>query len=257
MLTRFRGDLHIHTCLSPCADLTMSPKRVVEKAVKENLDMIGICDHNSAENVRAAIAAAAHKKITVLPGMEITTSEEVHIIALFDDPEPVLDLQRIVYEHLPPEENREDIFGEQIVANEFDEVEGYNKRLLMAATRLTVKKWAAEIHKRGGLVIAAHIDREACNSIIGQLGFIPPDLELDALEISSHTSPAHALERYPGIEKFPLISSSDAHYPEDIGRTASSFLLDAHGTPGIREIRKAFKKQGGRNLLIEQQIREA
>ncbi|NIM13053.1 MAG: PHP domain-containing protein [Candidatus Aminicenantes bacterium] len=254
MLKRFRGDLHIHTCLSPCADLTMSPKRVVEKAVKENLDMIAICDHNSAENVGAAMAAAANKKITVLPGMEVTTVEEVHIIALFDELHQVLDLQRIVYEHLPPEENREDIFGEQIVANEFDDVEGYNNRLLMAATQLTLEKWVDEIHTLGGLVIAAHIDREAYNSIIGQLGFIPPDLELDALEISSHTSPSHALERYPGIEEFPLISSSDAHYLQDIGKATSSFLLDA---PGVDEIRKAFKKQDGRNLLIEQPIMEA
>jgi hypothetical protein len=254
MLKRFRGDFHIHTCLSPCADLTMSPKRVVEKAVKENLDMIAICDHNSAENVGAAIAAASNKKITVLPGMEVTTVEEVHIIALFDELHQVLDLQRIVYEHLPPEENREDIFGEQIVANEFDDVEGYNNRLLMAATQLTLEKWVDEIHRLGGLVIAAHIDREAYNSIIGQLGFIPPDLELDALEISSHTSRSRALERYPEIEKYPLISSSDAHYLQDIGKVTSSFLL---GAPGVDEIRKAFKKQDGRHVRIEQRIMEA
>jgi predicted metal-dependent phosphoesterase TrpH len=254
MLKRFRGDLHIHTCLSPCADLTMSPKRVVEKAVKENLDMIAICDHNSAENVRAAVAAAANKKITVLPGMEVTTIEEVHIIALFDEIHQVLDLQRIVYEHLPREENREDIFGEQIVANEFDEVEGYNNRLLMTATRLTLEKWVDEIHALGGLVIASHIDREACNSIIGQLGFIPPDLELDALEISSHTSRSRARERCPGIEKFPLITSSDAHYLQDIGKALSCFLL---GAPRVDDIRKAFKKQDGRHLLSEQPIMEA
>lgn len=254
MLKRFRGDFHIHTCLSPCADLTMSPKRVVEKAVKENLDMIAICDHNSAENAGAAMAAAANKKITVLPGMEVTTVEEVHIIALFDELHQVLDLQRIVYDHLPPEENIEDIFGEQIVANEFDDVEGYNNRLLMAATQLTLAKWVDEIHTLGGLVIAAHIDREAYNSIIGQLGFIPPDLELDALEISSHTSRSQALERYPEIEKFPLISSSDAHYLQDIGKVTSSFLL---GAPGVDEIRKAFRKQDGRHVRIEQRIMEA
>jgi len=249
MLKQFRGDLHIHTCLSPCADLTMSPRRVVAKAVKEGLDMIAICDHNSAENARAAAAAAANKKITVLPGMEITTSEEVHIIALFDEIHQVLDLQRIVYEHLPPEENREDIFGEQIIANEFDDVEGYNNRLLMAATRLTLEKWVDEIHTLGGLVIASHIDREACNSIIGQLGFIPPGLELDALEISSHISRSRALERYPGIETFPLITSSDAHYLQDIGKASTCFLL---GAPCVADIRKAFKKQEGRHLLNQQ-----
>ena len=248
MLKRIRGDLHIHTCLSPCADLTMSPKRVVEKAVKKNLDMIAICDHNSAENVRAATAAASKKKITVLPGMEITTVEEVHIIALFDEVDPVLKLQETVYEHLAPGENIEDVFGEQIIANEFDEVEGYNNRLLMGATSLTLKELVTEIHRLGGLVIAAHIDREACNSIIGQLGFIPEDLELDALEISSYTSRSQAIARYPGIEKFPLISSSDAHFLQDIGKATTSFLLEA---PRVDEIRKAFEKKDGRDLLKE------
>jgi predicted metal-dependent phosphoesterase TrpH len=248
MLKHFRGDLHIHTCLSPCADLTMSPKRVVEKALKKNLDMIGICDHNSAENVRAAIAAASKKKITVLPGMEITTVEEVHIIALFDEVDPVLSLQETVYERLAPGENIEDIFGEQIIANEFDEVEGYNKRLLLGATSLTLKELVNEIHRLGGLVTAAHIDREACNSIIGQLGFIPEHLELDALEISSYTNRSRALAKYPGIEKFPLISSSDAHFLQDIGKAFSCFLL---GAPGIDEIRKAFEKKDGRDVLTE------
>jgi predicted metal-dependent phosphoesterase TrpH len=248
MLKRFCGDLHIHTCLSPCADLTMSPKRVVERAVKKNLDMIAICDHNSAENVRAATAAASKKKITVLAGMEITTVEEVHIIALFDELDLLLSLQETVYEHLAPGENIEDVFGEQIIANEFDEVEGYNNRLLMGATSLTLKELVTGIHRRGGLVIAAHIDREACNSIIGQLGFIPEDLELDALEISSRMNRSQALTRYPGIGKYPLISSSDAHFLQDIGKATTSFLLEA---PRVDEIRKAFEKKDGRDLLKE------
>ena len=248
MLEQYRADLHIHTCLSPCADLTMSPKRVVEKAVTKGLDMIAICDHNSAENVRAAKAAASKKKITVLAGMEITTIEEVHIIALFDGADAVLKLQETVYEHLAPGENVEDIFGEQIIANEFDDVEGYNKRLLMGATSLTLKKWVDNIHQLGGLVLAAHIDREAYNSIIGQLGFIPEDLELDALEISSFVNRSDAVQRYPWIEKFPIVSSSDAHFLQDIGKAFSCFLLE---TPGIDEIRKAFKKQDGRDLIME------
>lgn len=248
MLKRFRGDLHIHTCLSPCADLTMSPKRVVEAAIKKNLDMIGICDHNSAENVRAAIAAGSKKGITVLAGMEVTTVEEVHIVALFDKVESVLNLQTLVYEHLPPGENIEDIIGEQIIANEFDEVEGYNRRLLLGATSLTLNVLVNEIHRLGGVVIAAHIDREARNSIMGQLGFIPDDLRLDALEISSFTNRSLVLARYSGIEKFPLISSSDAHFLEDIGKVTSSFLLEA---PGVGEIRKAFEKRGGRDIVME------
>ncbi|MCK4422275.1 PHP domain-containing protein, partial [candidate division WOR-3 bacterium] len=134
MLKNFNADLHIHTCLSPCGDLTNSPKRVVEKALELNIDIIGICDHNSAENVQAAKNAGAKKKITVLAGMEITSVEEVHIIALFDKTQDILKLQDIIYEKLPPEENKEEFFGQQIIVNEFDEVEGYNKKLLIGAT---------------------------------------------------------------------------------------------------------------------------
>jgi predicted metal-dependent phosphoesterase TrpH len=246
MLKPYRVDLHIHTCLSPCADLTMSPKRVVERAVKKKIDIIGICDHNSAENVRAAVAAAADKQITVLPGMEITSVEEVHILGLFDEIAPVLFLQEIVFEHLAPGGNNEEVFGEQIIANEFDEVEGYNPRLLLGATSLTLKEVVAEIHAMGGIAVAAHIDREAF-SILGQLGFIPENLDLDALEVSLVT-PACAVEMFPGIHHFPLIRSSDAHELEDIGSQVSRFLLEE---PTFDEIRKAFDKRAGRALLME------
>jgi PHP family Zn ribbon phosphoesterase len=247
MLTVFRGDLHIHTCLSPCADLTMSPKRVVERAVEVDLDMIAICDHNSAENVRAAQAVGRQNNLTVLAGMEVTSVEEVHLLALFDEAAAVLKLQETVYRSLPPGENREEIFGRQIVANEWDDVEGFNRRLLSGATSLTLKELVETIHRLSGLAIASHIDREVFG-IIGQLGFIPADLELDALEISARTKPAQALQRYPGIKKFPLITSSDAHVLDEIGTSASSFLLAA---PGAAELGRAFKRQAGRGLVME------
>lgn len=247
MLQCFLADLHIHTCLSPCGDLLMSPKRVVEKAVENNIDIIAICDHNSAENVRAAINVGADYKITILAGMEITSVEEAHILALFDNVEAVLDLQKKVYENLAGE-NNEDVFGEQIIANEFDEVEGYNKRLLIGATALTIKTLTDEIHKRNGLAIAAHVDRQSF-SIIGQLGFIPPDLELDALEISASINRSRAVERFPEIIKFPLITSSDAHFLQDIGKVRTSFLLEE---PTLNEIKKAFIVEDGRKVLMEE-----
>lgn len=247
MLQCFYADLHIHTCLSPCGDLLMSPKRVVEKAVENNIDIIAICDHNSAENVRAAINVGVDYKITILAGMEITSVEEAHILALFDNVEAVLDLQKKVYENLAGE-NNEDVFGEQIIANEFDEVEGYNKRLLIGATALTIKTLVDEIHKRNGLAIAAHVDRQAF-SIIGQLGFIPPDLELDALEISANINRSRAVERFPEINKFPLITSSDAHFLQDIGKVKTSFLLEE---PTLNEIKKALIVEDGRKALMEE-----
>jgi predicted metal-dependent phosphoesterase TrpH len=247
MLQCFNADLHIHTCLSPCGDLLMSPKRVVEKAAENKIDIIAICDHNSAENVQAAINVGADYEITILAGMEITSVEEAHILALFDNAEAVLDLQKKVYENLAGE-NNEKVFGEQIIANEFDEVEGYNKRLLIGATALTIKTLVDEIHKRNGLAIAAHVDRQSF-SIISQLGFIPPDLELDALEISANINRSLAAERFPEINKFPLITSSDAHFLRDIGKAKTSFLLKE---PTFNEMKKALILEDGRKVLMEE-----
>jgi predicted metal-dependent phosphoesterase TrpH len=225
----------------------MSPKRIVERARAMMLNIIGICDHNSAENVRAAKIVSLEKNITVLPGMEIASAEEVHIIALFEKIDSVLKLQTKVYKHLSPGENDEKLFGEQIIANEFDEVEGYNKRLLITATSITLKKLVEEIHNLDGLAIAAHIDRETY-SIIGQLGFIPEDLELDALEISPITSRSEAIKKFPQIEKYPLICTSDAHFLQDIGCTSTAFLLKE---PTISEVRKALRSENGREIIAE------
>jgi hypothetical protein len=222
----------------------MSPKRIVERAMAKKLDIIGICDHNSAENVHATKIAASKKNITVLPGMEASSTEEVHIIALFDETPKVQELQHLIYEHLPPEQNKEEVFGKQIIANEFDEVEGYNKRLLISATTLTLKELVQKIHYLGGLVIASHIDRETY-SIIGQLGFVPEDLAVDALEISPNTARSDALKKFPEIKKFPLVFASDAHFLNDIGKTTTSFLIEE---PTVVEIRKAFKNRDGRGI---------
>lgn len=247
MLRCYLADLHVHTCLSPCADLTMSPRRIVKAALARNLDMIAICDHNSAENVRATTNAARDTNLTVLAGMEITSSEEAHVIGLFENADAAIVMQQLVYQNLAPGENKEKLFGEQIIANEFDEVEGYNRRLLIGATNLTVSDVVKEIHRLDGLAIASHVDREAY-SIIGQLGFIPDDLGLDALEISPATRSAKAAQKIPEIRKFPMISSSDAHNLDEIGKVIARFMIEA---PTIEELSKAFKDKEGRSVILE------
>jgi len=247
MLKCFRADLHIHTCLSPCADLTMSPKRIINTGLVKKLDIIAVCDHNSAENVHAALNASRNTRLTVIAGMEITSAEEVHVIALFATYDAVHALQELVYENLTAGENDEALFGAQIIVNASDEIEGYNKRLLIGATSLPIKRIVDEIHRLGGLAIASHIDREAY-SIIGQLGFIPDDLELDALEISSSTTIAAAIERFPQIKKYTLISSSDAHYLDDIGKATTQFTIEK---PTLEELRKAFRDVGGRRVVAQ------
>lgn len=247
MLEWFRADLHVHTCLSPCADLTISPKRAVARAAARKLDMIAVCDHNSAENARAACAAGQQLGLAVLPGIEVTTREEIHLLGIFDRPAQALELQAAVYDRLPAGRNEEKLFGPQIIANENDEVEGYNHRLLMTATSLTLEDAVRRIHELGGLAVAAHVDREAFG-IIAQLGFIPPDLGLDALELSSRMTPVRARLEIPACAGHALYNSSDAHELKDIGRSVTRFRL---AEPTVRELRQAFRSSGGRTLRPE------
>jgi PHP family Zn ribbon phosphoesterase len=242
MLRPFKADLHIHTCLSPCTELDMSPKGILTAAKKKEIDIIGICDHNSSENSLAVMNAAKKMNINVFPGMEVTSLEEVHVLALFDRIENALKLQENVYENLPGE-NDENAFGMQVIVNENEEVLGMNNKLLIGATTIPLEKIIKTIHSLNGIAIASHIDRESF-SIIAQLGFIPDNLELDALEISPGITTQEAKKRYS--DNYPITYSSDAHYPDDIGKAFTSFLLE-DGT--LAEVKKALKNEDGRKLI--------
>ncbi len=242
MLSPFKADLHIHTCLSPCTELDMSPKKILAAAQEKKINILGICDHNSSENSLAIRNAANQMDIHVIPGLEVTSQEEVHVLALFDDTENALKLQDFIYRNLPGK-NDEEAFGMQVIVNEKEEVLGFNNKLLIGATTLSLEEILQMTHSFDGLTIASHIDREAF-SIIGQLGFIPENLELDALEISPNITYAEAKEKFNN--HYPIIISSDAHYPDDIGRGFTSFLLK-DGT--VAEIKKALRNEEGRKLI--------
>lgn len=246
-MKEFKADLHIHTCLSPCAELDMSPFAVVNAAAKKGIDIIAVTDHNSAENVLAAQRAAMDKDLTVLAGMEIASSEEAHIIALFNKVETVIALQDIVYTNMLPGENDEKIYGKQIIANEKDEVIGFNKRLLIGGTMLPAQDVINTIHSLGGLAVASHIDREAF-SIISQLGFITEDMKFDALEMSPNMDKKTAEITFQMYNSYAWISSSDAHYQENIGIRTVSFFMEK---PTIEEMSLAFKNADGRKVVWE------
>jgi predicted metal-dependent phosphoesterase TrpH len=238
-MKHFKADLHVHTCLSPCAELDMSPKAVVEKSLERHLDIIAICDHNSAENVEASIRSAARYDLRVLAGMEINSVEEVHTLAIFESAEKALIMQEMVYNHLKGT-NRPELFGDQVVANEWDEVEGFNDRLLIGAVDLELKDIVREVKKLGGLSIASHVDRPSY-SILGQLGFVPPDLELDGLEVANPDQ----WKSMAGTEKYPLVFSSDAHFLSVVGAVATRFLMES---PNLDEIRLALAGESGRRV---------
>jgi 3',5'-nucleoside bisphosphate phosphatase len=244
MLKIFHCDFHIHTCLSPCADLDMHPRALIEKALEANLDIIGICDHNSAENVPFVIAAARGKNLSVLPGMEVTTIEEVHVLAIFDSPDNLLNLQKIVYQHLAGE-NDEKRFGIQAIVNENGEVEGFNNKLLIGATDISLNELLSYIHDLNGLAIAAHIDRESF-SVLGQLGFIDDSIKFDALEITGRTGIELARVKYKTLSNYSFIVSSDAHFLKDIGTATTKVVLQE---ASVAELKMAFTGQNGRCVV--------
>jgi PHP family Zn ribbon phosphoesterase len=244
-LRRFRADLHIHTCLSPCGELEMYPRGVVERARAAGLDIIAVTDHNSAENAAAVGEAAAGTGLTVLPGMELTTEEEAHILGLFAAGADLGPLLAEVYRNLPDLTAKRRFIEDQVIVDAEDGVTGFNPHCLMGATRLTVYEAVALIHGHGGLAVASHIDREAF-SVISQLGFIPPDLALDAVEVSPLLPFDKALATYGTTLPYPLVRFSDAHRPEEIGRAAMDFLMAA---PSLEEIGKALSGADGRSVL--------
>lgn len=203
-------DLHIHSALSPCGDNDMTPNNIVNMSIIKGLDVIAITDHNSCGNVRAAIAAA-DGRIMVIPGMEIETSEEVHMVSLFPSIEAAEEMEKILRDSCPPLKNRPEIFGNQYYMNENDEVIGEEERLLVTASGLDVYDVVKKVGALGGVAYPAHIDRTSY-SILSNLGFIPPDLKVGTVEITAKNREAMQAE----YSNYNIITSSDAHYLGDI-----------------------------------------
>jgi predicted metal-dependent phosphoesterase TrpH len=246
LLKKFKADLHIHSCLSPCSDWDMSPKKIIAKSLERQLDLIAICDHNTAENAAAALREGTRQGLAVLPGMEICSREEVHLVTLFKKIEDALKMQEFIYAHLPGK-NQPEVFGHQVVADEHDQVLGENPRLLIGATQLSLLEIVEKAHHLGGICISSHVDRPSY-SLIGQLGFIPEDLHLDAVEVSYRVPLDKALTEVPGIKNYPCVTSSDAHFLSDIGQTWTEFILAA---PTLQEIRMALAGTEGRRVLTD------
>lgn len=207
-------DFHIHTALSPCGDDDMTPNNIVNMAVLKGLDAIAITDHNSAKNVPACIECAKDKPLVVIPGMEIETSEEIHMLALFDNTDALMQLDRIVSKNLPGIKNREDIFGEQIIYDSNDNSIGREENMLVTATALDIAAAAGVVRQLGGVAIPAHIDKSSY-SIVSNLGFIPDEQEFSAVEVKDPLK-IDKLSESNKLDKYLIIHNSDAHYLWDI-----------------------------------------
>jgi 3',5'-nucleoside bisphosphate phosphatase len=209
------ADFHIHTALSPCADMDMTPNNIINMAKLNRLDVIAITDHNSIENVASCMAVGEKAGLIVIPGMELQTKEEVHVLCIFNTYSSALKFQEFVYAKLPAMKNNERIFGEQLIIDEYDNVIGKNERLLLTSTNISLEEAFDEVKNLGGAFIPAHIDKSA-NGIISNLGFIPENLDIRTLEYRSLEKVNMFIKSGLIKSTYNFIKSSDAHYLVDI-----------------------------------------
>ena len=241
----FAVDLHVHTVASACAEVEMIPPLIARRARALGLRLIGVTDHHSVENVGAVEQAARPYGIEVLPGMEVQTREEVHVLCLFDDLALAQDWQDMIWKHLPQEPNPESYFGAQYVVDAAGGYLGTNTRLLQTSTSLSFEELLRRTEERGGLALPAHVDRPRC-SLFANLGMVPEGVVLQGAEISGHITEQEALSRFPSLKGIPLVQSGDAHRLEEmINRT----WLRAP-EPSLRELVRALRSEDGRDVVL-------
>jgi 3',5'-nucleoside bisphosphate phosphatase len=246
MLNLFLADLHIHTVLSACAEVEMIPPLIIDRARRMGLSLIAIADHNTSENAEAVIQAAAGTGVHVLPGMEVQSREEVHLLCLFDGVDQCKRWECKVSGRLPGLANRPELFGYQFVVDARGDLVRTDKRFLAGAVDLGLEEIICEVRAAGGIVIPAHVDRPSF-SILSNLGAIPEGLDVPALEVTRRFVPRVGLGKWPQLHKWPLIVNGDAHRLDEI-ENRTLFKIAA---PGVREIDLALRGKQGRRAVVE------
>lgn len=241
------ADFHVHTLLSPCAAVEMTPNHIVLRAAQYGVGAVAITDHNASANVQAALEAGERYGVKVFPGMEVECQEEAHIVVLFDTFEQLQSWQEIVDRNMNGIANDKEKFGAQYIVDADDNFIREEERLLIAPLRLTASQVVAQVKKLGGIPIAAHIDRPAY-SVVGQLGFIEPDFGFAAAEISHlgwQKGLQSKLQRVAGF--LPYVTDSDAHTILDFLQGPKNLLMVEELT--VKEIIAALKNSSGRSLV--------
>lgn len=227
-------DLHIHSALSPCADDDMTPGNITAMAALKGLDIIAIADHNSCGNVRAVIEAAKNYSITVLPAMEVETAEEVHVVCYFPDIASAEKMHGVLKAGMMKIKNNPLTFGNQFYMDADDNIIGIEENLLVSATSLSFQEVFLKAKESGGFAVPAHIDRQSY-SVISNLGFIPPDTDVQFVEIT-----AKNLDVWKGkYTKYGILTNSDAH---NLGNIAERERFLEISDKNIDSIMKYFIK---------------
>ena len=241
-LSPFKADLHIHTVLSPCGDLEMSPTAIVDRALQRGLDMIAISDHNTTRQVKVAQRVGKQKGLFVLGGVEVTSQEETHCLCYFETDEQLDEFQTFLDAHLPPIPNDEDRFGYQLIVDENDEIVGEEPYHLLNATDVDIDGIYDEVHRIGGLFVPAHINK-GTTSLMSQLGFVPPDLKADGLEINFRITKDEILKKFAYLKRFNFITDSDAHFIDNVGDVYNLIYMEHRS---FAEFAMALRGEEGR-----------
>ncbi|MFW6006601.1 MAG: PHP domain-containing protein [Bacillota bacterium] len=240
----YKIDLHVHTVLSPCADLLMTPGNIIKKALKKKIDIMAITDHNSGENLPAILNMAENTSVKIIPGMEVESREEVHLLCLFPDYDFLKIWQDIVYEALPDKKNNEELFGPQIIVDKNDKYKSRLNKLLAVATNMSIKDIVDGVKHLNGLVIPSHIDKT--NGLIKNLGLIPDNLNLDIMEIHKNNCIKEFVTKFTFVKNKILIKNSDSHYLDEITPGMEVNLTGKN----LKAIEKGLKERKDKKFLL-------
>lgn len=217
-------DLHLHSCLSPCGDMDMTPNNITGMASLLGLDVIALTDHNTCLNCEATMRAGEKNGVLVIPGMELTTAEDIHAVCLFPSLEAALEWNEYVDSHRIKIKNKEEIYGRQVIMNELDEEVGEIEHLLLPASFIPITEVYREVKRFGGICYPAHIDRDSL-SILAVLGEIDPDCGFVTAEVADKAKLPDLLKKHPVLNDMNIVSCSDAHYLENMRDAENTLTL--------------------------------
>ena len=246
MFKWYKADLHIHTVLSPCGGLEMSPSMIFGNAENMGIDMVAITDHNSMKNSVAYEKAAQGYNLTYLYGVEIQTAEEIHLIAIFDNKTDAMSFDKKLYASLLPIKNNPDFFGDQVIIDENENILGFEEIALINSSIWSFDEAIDEVKNSGGFAFPAHVDATSF-SVIAQLGFVPENPNIFALGITKKCKLDEFLQKYPLLKSYSFIKNSDAHYPNEVGTGYTEFYIKK---PCFDEIIYALQKKDGRKTRV-------
>lgn len=224
-MEKYYYDLHIHSCLSPCGDKDMTPANIIGMAQLKELDIIALTDHNICKNCPALFESGKDIGILLVPGMEINTSEEIHAVCLFRNLESAMEFDNLVYSKLPDIKNNPQIYGEQLVMDEKEQVKEEIEKLLIIGADIGIAQLNSLVKSFDGVCFPAHIDKPSY-SILSVLGGIPNEYDFSTYEIFKAPMIDKILSENPILKSKEILTNSDAHYLWDINERYNSIQLE-------------------------------